>query len=248
MELSMKPSKLAFILVCALSLCAEDNKLTIYMGGKPAATETYSVEKSDNKIEISGTGNAVLGTMKVSIDKFDLIEDSKFQPVSVDAKATMGQMKMAHLVAFAEGKAKDEITMGQGTKTKESDIHPDALVINSTLPLFAWSILAMRAKVDSSDPQTFYAYIIGQGENPVSVISKGLENVEFAGQKADLNHLIVTFKQSAAGDPVTADLWMNDARRIIKIAVPAQSVEAYQDGYAPIPKPEVPDKETKPQG
>ena len=107
------------------------------MGGKPAATETYSVEKSDDKIEISGTGNAVLGTMKVSIDKFDLIEDSKFQPVSVDAKATMGQMKMAHPVAFAEGKAKDEITMGRGTKTKESDIHPDALVINSTLPLFA---------------------------------------------------------------------------------------------------------------
>jgi hypothetical protein len=243
----MKLSKLACLLVCALSLRAEDNKLTIYMGGKPTANETYSVDKSDGKIEVTGTAHAQIGTMKVSIDKFDLVEDGKFQPVSVDAKATMGQMKMAHAVTFADGKAKDEITMGQGTKTKEDAIHPDALVINSTLPMFAWSILAFRAKVDSSDPQTFYAYVIGQGENPVTVVSKGVENVEFAGQKADLNHLVVTFKQSAAGEPVTADLWVNDARRIIKIAVPAQSVEAYQDGYAPLPKAEVPDKETKPQ-
>jgi hypothetical protein len=164
----------------------------------------------------------------------------------VDAKATMGQMKMAHVVTFADGKAKDEITMGQTSKTKEDAVHPDALVINSTLPLFAWIILAFRANVDSTDPQTFYAYIIGQGENPVTVVSKGVENVEFAGQKADLNHLTVTFKQSAAGDPITADLWMNDARRIIKIAVPVQSVEAYQEGFAPVPKPEVVEKDSKP--
>lgn len=239
----MTLSKLACLLIVALSLCAEDNKLTIYMAGKPTATETYSIDKANDKVEVTGTANAQLGTMKVSIDKFDLVEDGKFQPLSVTANATMGQMKMAHAVTFADGKAKDEITMGQGTKTKEDVIHPDALVINSTLPLFAWSILAFRAKVDSGDPQTFYAYVIGQGENPVTVVSKGVENVEFVGRKADLNHLVVTFKQSAAGDPVTADLWINDARRIIKIAVPAQSVEAYQDGYGPVPRPAAPDKQ-----
>jgi hypothetical protein len=240
-------NKLACLVICTIGLFAEDNKLTIYMGGKPTATETYTVAKDDNKIEISGTANAQIGTMKVSIDKFDLIEDAKYQPVSVDAKATLGQMKISHVVTFADGKAKDEATTGQVTKSKEDVIHPDTLVINSTLPMFAWSVLAFRAKAEGSDPQSFYAYVVGQGENPVTVVSKGIENVEFAGQKANLNHFVVTFKQSAAGDPVTADLWVNDARRIIKIAVPAQSVEAYQDGYAPVPKPEAPDKETKPQ-
>jgi hypothetical protein len=244
----MTPSKLACMLVCALTLCAEDNKLTIYMSGKPTASETYSVQKSDGKIEISGTASAQLGTMKVSIDKFDLLEDAKFQPLSVDATATMGQMKMAHIVTFAEGKAKDEVTMGQQPpKMKESDVHNDSLVINSTLPLFAWSILALRAKVDTTDPQTYNAYIIGQGENPVTVVSKGLENVEFADKKADLNHLTVTFKQSATADPITADLWMNEARRIIKIAVPSMNVEAFQDGYAPVPKAPEPEKTEKPQ-
>jgi hypothetical protein len=190
-----------------------------------------------------------LGTMKVSIDKFDLIEDAKFQPLSVDAKATMGQMKMAHLVTFADGKAKDQITMGQqAPKVKEDAVHSDPLVINSTLPLFAWSILAMRARVDTSEPQAYYGYIIGQGENPVTVVSKGVEKVEFADEKkADLNHLVVTFKQSAAGDPITAHLWMNDARRIIKIGVPSMNVEAFQEGYAPVPKPPEPEKTEKPQ-
>src|ERR1700709_2462719 len=109
MELSTMSNKLACVLFCALSLCAEDNKLTIYMGGKPAATETYSVDKSDAKIKVSGTAHAQLGTMKVSIDQFELVEDGKFQPVSVDAKATMGQMKMTHLVKFADGKATDQV-------------------------------------------------------------------------------------------------------------------------------------------
>lgn len=244
----MTPNKFACFLVCALSLGAEENKLTIYMAGKVSASETYSVQKSDGKIEISGTGNAQLGTMKVSIDMFDLIEDASFQPLSVDAKATMGQMKMVHTVTFGEGKAKDQITMGQQpTKVKEDAVHPDPLVINSTLPLFAWSILALRAKVDTSDPQSYNAYIIGQGENPVTVISKGVESVEFLDKKSDLNHLVVTFKQSAAADPITAHLWMNDARRIIKIAVPSMNVEAFQEGYAPVPKPPEPEKTEKPQ-
>lgn len=236
----MPRSKLGLVVVFAAGLWAEDGKLTIYMAGKPVARESYSILRADGKIELNGTGNAQLGSMKISIDKFDLIEDDKFQPVSVDAKATLGQLQMAHSITFADGKAKDEINTGQTTKTKEDEVHPDTIVVNSNLPLFAWSILAMRAKLDTTEPQTFYSYVLGQAENPVTVVSKGTEKVEFANKTADLNHLTVTFKPSSAGDPVTAEVWVDDARRMVKIAVPAQNVEAYQDGYEPKPAPPVP--------
>ncbi len=234
------PNKLACFLVCAFGLHAADGKLTIYMGGKPIATETYSVAKSDGKLEVNGTGSAQLGTMKISIDKFDLIVDGQFQPVSIDAKATLNQMQMAHSVTFADGKAKDQINAGQSSRIKEDSVHADDLVVNSNLPLFAWSVLALRAKTDTADAQSFYAYILGQGEVPVTALSKGVDEVEFANKKASLNHLSITFKQSLNGEPVTAELWINDARQIVKITVPSQSVEAYQDGFDPKPPPPAP--------
>ena len=188
----MKTLLFAFLLG-AVSSCAtafaDDGKLTIYMGGKPVASETYSIQKSDGKIQIDGSGKAEIGPMKVDIERFRVVTDEKYQLVSASAKATMGQAKMAAETTFSDGKAKNEITTGPEPKMKEDDTHADAIVINSNLPLFPWSMMTMRAKLDNADPQEFHAYVIGQAEVPLTVTFQGKESVEFADKKAELNHL-----------------------------------------------------------
>lgn len=235
------------VLLIAASLClhADDvaGKFTIYMGGKPVAAESYALSKADGKIQLTGSGKADLGIIKVNIEKFNIVTDEQFQPVSVDADATMGKVRMQDAITFAEGKAKNQMDTGQGPQAKDDAVHPDTLVVNSNLPLYAWSILALRAKLDSSDPQTFHAYIIGQTEVPVTVVSKGKEAVEFAGGTTELNHLSVSFPVSPTAPPTAVEFWVNDARKIIKAAVPSQNVEAYQDGFerkAPPPPPPAP--------
>lgn len=228
----------ALLGVCGFAAEDGGGKLTVFMGGKPVATETYSVLKSDGKVELSGTGKAELGPIKISIDRFTVVTDEAFKPVSVQAKAQMGQMKLEDAVTFEGGKAKNQLDTGQGPQAKEDDVHADALIVNSNLPLFAWTLMAMRAKLEGPEPQQFNAYIIGQVEVPVSVVFKGKETVEFADRKAELNHLAVSFPPSASAAPILVDFWVNDARKIVKVAVPAQSVEAYQDGFerkAPAP-------------
>ena len=122
------------------------------------------------------------------------------------------------------------MTTGQGKpQHKETDVHEGDLVINSNLPLFAWTLLAMQARKDTSDPQSFYAYVIGQNEVPVTVLYKGKENVEFAGRKADLDHFLAT--APTGQQTLTLDLWINDDRKIIKLFAAAQNAEAYQDGW-----------------
>ena len=224
---------LSGLLLAALCPAAEDlgGKFTIYMGSKAVASETYSLRQSDGKVELSGTGVADLGVMKVNIEKFVVVTDDKFQPLSVEAKAQMGQIKMEDSVTFADGKAKNEMNTGQGIQLKEDDVHADALMVNANLPLFAWSILALRAKLDVSDPQIFNAYILGQSEVPVTVTVKGREQVEFSDKKAELTHVLVKFAPGAAAPPLNVDVWMNEARKIVKIAVPAMNVEAYQEGF-----------------
>jgi len=42
------------------------------------------------------------------------------------------------------------------------------------------------------------------------------------------------------GQPIALDFWVDDSRKLIKIAVPSQSVEAYQEGFEPSPKLKAP--------
>jgi hypothetical protein len=190
--------------------------------------------------------------MKVDIERFKVVMDEKYQPVSASAKATMGQAKMAAETTFSDGKAKNEITTGPEPKTKEDDVHADAIVINSNLPLFPWSIMTMRAKLDTADPQEFHAYVIGQTEVPLTVSFQGKESVEFADKKVELNHLSASLP-TPQGQMMKLEFWVNDDRKIIKIAVPAQGAEAYQEGWnrkaptvAPKPDPTT-TPETKPE-
>jgi len=224
-------------------------KLNIYMAGKPMATETYSVDKTDDKITVSGSGNAAIGPMKIDIEQFKVVTDDKYQPLEALAKAKLGQIQMNVKTTFADGKASSEIDSGQGPKTKEDAVSANAIVVNANLPLYPWSFLAMRADLKNQDPQQFPIYVLGQAEVVGTVVFKGRETVEFANKTADLNHITMDGK-TPQGQAISLDFWLDDSRKMIKIAVPSQGVEAYQDGFdrkAPPepPKPDTPDKPVK---
>jgi len=220
----------------------DSGKLTIYMSGKPSATETYTVQRANGKIEVNGSGNATIGPMKIDIEQFKVVTDDKFHPIEATAKAKLGQIQMNVKTTFADGQAKNQIDSGQGNVAKDDAVSPDALVVNANLPLYPWTLLAMRASFKNQDPQQFPVYVIGQAEVPGTLVFKGREPVEFLGKTADLNHLTVN-ATNPQGQAISLDFWVDDNRKIIKLAVLSMGVEGYQDGYerkAP-PEPAKPD-------
>jgi len=208
-----------------------NGKLTVYMAGKPMGSETYTVARSNGKIDLDGSGTAALGPMKVDIQQFKVVTDDQYQLIEADAKAKLGQIQMNGKILFADGKAKIEMDTGQGPQSKEDAVHASAVVVNAQLPLYPWSLLAMRADLKNQEPQQFLVYVLNQGEVPATVVFKGKESVEFGGGKTEeLNHINATGK-TPQGQAVSLDFWVNDSRKVIKIAVPSMGVEAYQDGY-----------------
>jgi hypothetical protein len=210
----------------------DHGKLAIYMAGNQVATETYTLKKSDSGFEIDGSGSASLGTMKIDIERFDVLTNAKYEPVQAIAKAKLGQIQMNVNATFADGQAKNEIDTGQGPQTKLIPVPSDAIVVNSNLPLYPWTVLAMRASFDNQQPQLFPVYVLGQAEVNATLIFKGREPVEFAGKSVELNHLTVT-GSTPQGQPISLDFWVDDNRKLIKIAVPSQGVESYQEGFEP---------------
>jgi hypothetical protein len=218
-----------------------NGKLTIYMAGKPMGSETYSVTRADGKIELDGSGTAAIGPMKVDIQQFKVVTTDKYQLIEADAKAKLGQIQMNGKITFADGKARNEVDTGQGPQIKEDSVHSDAIVVNAQLPLYPWSLLAMRAELKNQDPQQFMVYVLNQGEVPATVVFKGREPVEFGGGKTEvLNHLNGSGK-TPQGQAVSLDFWVDDNRKVIKILVPSMGVEAYQDGYDRKAPPAAPD-------
>jgi hypothetical protein len=74
------------------------------------------------------------------------------------------------------------------------------------------------------------------------VVFKGREPVEFAGKTVELNHIVATGK-TPQGQALSLDFWVDDNRKLIKIAVPSSGVEGYQEGFdrkapAEAPKPD----------
>ena len=196
----------------------------------PWRTKVTASRDRAGGIDIDGSGSASLGPMKIDIEKFEVRTDAKFEPLEAIAKGKLGTIQMNVHTTFSGGQARNEIDTGQGPQSKDIPVHAGAVVVNANLPLYPWTLLAMRASFDSHAPQHVPVYVLGQAEEQATVVFKGQEPVEFASKVADLNHLSVS-GTTPQGQAINLDLWVDGDRKIIKMAVPSQGVEAYQDGF-----------------
>ncbi|MGA2185041.1 MAG: hypothetical protein ABSH47_18640 [Bryobacteraceae bacterium] len=208
-------------------------KFTIYMGGNQIATETYSLTHADGHYDLSGSGTAQIGPMKIDVELYRVVTDDAYQPIEASAKAKMGQVAIAVKTTFSGGVAHNEIDTGQGPQKKDDPAGAGDVVISQNLPLFPFALLARRVSTSTRDPQQFTAYVLGQGEAPLTVEYKGKEKVAFANRSEELNHFAATVTPPQ-GQPVTVEVWtLPGEGRIVKMTVPQQGVEVYQEGYEP---------------
>lgn len=213
------------------------------MAGKPIATETYTIRGTDGKITIDGSGAADLGMIKINIEQFKVVTDDAYKPLEALDKEQMGKASRLVKATFTGDVVKSEMDTGQGPVVKEDTIHGDDVVINANLPIFPWAMLAPRVKLDTAEPQQFYAYVLGQSEAPLTVIAKGKDKVEFANKTVSLNHISGSMS-TPGGQSIAAEIWMDDDRKVIKAIVAAQNIEVYQEGFErkapPVAKPPAP--------
>jgi hypothetical protein len=209
-------------------------KFTIFMGGNQIATETYTLTHDNGHYDLSGSGSAQMGSIKIDVEQYRVVTNDAYQPLAANVRAKMGQVAMAVNTTFSGGMAHNEIGMGQSIERKSDPVGPSDVVISQTLPLFPFTLLARRVSTSTHNPQKFTAYVLGQGEAPLSVEYKGKEKVAFSNRSEELDRFTATLTLPQ-GQPIAADVWTAPGEgRIVKMAVPQQGVEVYQEGYEPL--------------
>jgi len=211
---------------------AHSGGFTIYMGGNPVANETYSLTHNNGHYELSGSAKADFGAMKIEIEQYRVLTDDSFHPSEASVKAKMGAVDMSVSTNFSGGMAHSEIDKGQGPEKKDDPASPGDVVISPNLPVFPFTLLAKRVSTSTQKPQHFEAYVLGQGEAPLTVEYKGREKVAFARRSEELNHFSATFTPPQ-GQAIAADVWTEPDGRIIRMSVPGHGVDVYQEGYEP---------------
>jgi len=211
----------------------EGGKFTIYMGGDKIASEAFSLRHDDGRYDLSGSGWAQIGKMRIDVEQFRVVTNDAYQPIEAGMKTRMASVTTSVKTLFSGGVAHNEVDNGDGPRKKDDPAGAGDVVISPNLPVFPFALLARRVNTSTRDPQAFTAYILGQGEAPLSVAYKGKENVAFADRGRELDHFTATVT-SPHGQPVTAEVWtLPGEGRIVKIAAPQQGVEVYQEGYEP---------------
>ncbi len=208
-----------------------DGAFRIYVNDRPAGQETFSVMRSEGGITWMGRASLELRPLSITIGSFLLTTDAQYHPRYVHVKATVGSSEQEVRTTFVGGKARNEITVGGTTTTKEDMVSPETLVVLSNVPFFVYEVLAHRVDLSRTEPQDLRAYILPQIELPLTVRVRGRERVSFANRAADLIRLDLALAQPT-GQAIAMAMWVDDARRMIKLLIPGPFViEVYREGY-----------------
>lgn len=216
-----------------VSLCvAENGKLLLYFGGQPFGEESYTLTKMGTEWELSGSGHAQMGPMTISIERYRVLTDESFNALEAEAKASLGQISMEVKTRFAGGEAITETPGPDGPEIKRVPVAPGVVVVSENLPVFPFTILARRARLDTTETQQFTGWILGQKSVAMTVQYKGAEPGRCGSRAETLNHFTATLT-SLAGQPITADVWIDSDRRIVHMTVPSRNAEVWQAGCEP---------------
>jgi alpha/beta superfamily hydrolase len=203
-------------------------KFIIYYGEKETGFENWSISTSEGKIRLIDSAQFKLGEMDFMIN-MDLILDTLLFPQKLDMDGkVLGQVYKVS-TEFSGGKAINLMNKEGRDTTIEVPVHKDALVLPNGL-FYPYTFLVKRYDFKKGGKQDFFGYVVPV-ETPISIEDKGKEKVDFETGPSELQKFFVNL----AG-MVGINLWVDKNEQIIKLTIPMQGIEVYQEGYKPAPQ------------
>jgi len=209
---------------------------TVFLRAQPIGSEQIAVlhDADGWSIVSSGRLGAPVDTVARRVE-VHYTED--WHPVEMSIDATIrGQAQMLHTVV-TDGTAQTEFTLNGQPSQKTERIDPAAVLIVPTAVFAPYEALAHRLKTAAPGSEIpiytapLMAFVARVGESS----SQQIQTIE---RMVDARRTRITL--AAPGAPVEADIWTDDTGRMIRLSVPAQSLEVVREDIAAISSRSVP--------
>jgi len=202
----------------------DQGSFMISFGGHPLGTEKFTIRSFADKIEAEAEIEIKTEQAGQTIDLKTsprLILTPQFEPQTYEVSRKGAQP--FHLeVDFRTSPAKSRLRLPTSKQDNERDfVLPRDVVVLDDNVVHHYQLLVDRFALKPDKKQTFKAYIPQEAlPGDLIVEDVGMDEVEVAGQKETLRHLIV------GADLAQIELWVDARNHLQRVLIPATQLEA----------------------
>jgi pimeloyl-ACP methyl ester carboxylesterase len=204
-------------------------EFTVFFKAAPVGTVEVSVEHEAGGTVIRGTGR--LGPpFALVVRSVEIRYDDQWKPVRYVMDSAIRDRVVQVTTGFAGGSATSDITEGGKTEKKTDAVAIDTLVLPNGF-LGAYEALAARL-ASATDGTELHAYIVPQAEITIKVTGVTEERIEVLGRSVATRHYLLSYL--GGEETLQVDLWSDAAARLVRLSVPAQSLDVVRADVATV--------------
>jgi pimeloyl-ACP methyl ester carboxylesterase len=203
---------------------------SIFLRGAPIGTEQIALNRVASGWTIVSSGR-LAAPLDAVARRLQVRYTADWKPLefTLDGLAR-GQTQTIHTVIDGTS-AKNDVTAAGQTTQKIDTIDSNALLLLPTNFFGPYEALAARLKTAPAGSE-IPVYLVSQGSIAIAVGESSDEQIQTAGRlvNARRTHLALVLP----GGRLDADLWTDDAGRMIRFSVPQQSLEVVREDIAAV--------------
>jgi alpha/beta superfamily hydrolase len=206
----------------------QSGRFIIYYGGKESGSEDYSLSISEGRITLTDQAQFKMMEMGFTVN-MDLVLDTLLVPQNLNMNGKVYGETYQVSIEFSGGMAISRTIKDGDTSTTELSVHDEALILPNGI-FYPYTFLVKRYDFEKAGKQEFFGYVAPQMELPVTVEDQGKEEVDFEAGSFQLGKFLVNL-----GGVLGVNLWVNEKKELVKLSIPLQGIEVYEQGYKPAP-------------
>jgi hypothetical protein len=204
------------------------SELLVHLGPNAIGRVESVVERTETGWVISGSGR-LHPPVDLTTKRILVSYDRTWKPVELQIDSTAQGAVFTVRTTFSGTQATNEITRATDRSNKVDTISPDTIVLPN-LFFQAYEALAMRLSALEAESGTVPVYIAPQTEIQLQVQRLSPETIDTGDAPIRARRFALTFMNP--NGPVDAELWADEAGRLLRFAAPAQQLAVTRSDIA----------------
>ena len=212
------------------------SNFTIFFRTLPVGSEQIAVTRSADGWTITGSGR--LGApLDIVTRRLQVRYDSNWKPIELTIDATVrGQARTLHSTVNGNT-ITNQSTSGAESATTTATTEADVVLTT----LFFAPYEALAARLRTIEPgATIAGYVALEAPISIKVVESTSERIQTARQLIDVRRSHVVITPIGVGATVEAEIWGDANGRLLRLSVPAQSLEVVREDVASVAARRVP--------